>query len=174
MDTPAVIEGCYVDLKFLPGLKSARVFVDIPIEYSNQFLKMFDAPDRANPVRVAIARLATAEHSSSGVSRPTTTGPDNALPSVQAPSAESQGQETRRHFRDLPKSQQAALKLQDEEFCAWLKASYGAAYEGWIDADHLLKKVLKITSKRQFDFPQSTHGENWDRLLASYDFRGRA
>ena len=188
MNKPAVMEGCYVDLKFLPGLKTARVFVDIPIEYSNLFLKMFDAPDRANPVRVALARLEPAEHLS-GVSRPTTPGPDNASPSVTAPSAESQRQETRRNFRDLPRSQQAALKCQDTEFQNWLQYGYedrlckkwfdtkagqiideGGTPTGAVVTDLVLKDVLGIDSKKQLD-TSPVLGAAWDKLLASYDFK---
>ena len=55
MDKAAVMRGVYVDCKFMPGLKSARISIDLPIEHSNEFLRMFGAPDRASPVAVAIA-----------------------------------------------------------------------------------------------------------------------
>lgn len=80
-----------------------------------------------------------------------------------------------RHFRDMPRSQQAAIKCQDVEFIRWLWTvcpDACARHSGFNDfADRVLKERLGITSKKQLDFPDSTHGAKWDALLASYDFR---
>lgn len=159
MTDKAIMMGDYVDLKFLPGLKSARVFVDIPIEHSNVFLKMFDAPDRINPVKVVIARvqLPTAEP---------------LAVAAQAAPIPNTSDKPRTPFRDMPRSQQAALKLQDDEFVLWLDNKNGNRMG--IDThtpDRLLKTVLGITSKRQLDFPDSTHGAKWDALLTDFDNR---
>jgi len=43
---PAVMQGVYVDCKFMAGFKVARISIDIPIEHSNEF-----------PVHVVVARM---------------------------------------------------------------------------------------------------------------------
>lgn len=175
----AVIQGCYVDLKFLPGLKSARVYIDIPIEHSNTFLKMFDAPDRANPVPVAIARLATstAEQSSSPAR-----GEAHDGQSVQVGGLTStQTDKPRTPFKDLPRSQQAALKLRDPEFQQWVAHAYPGL---WRDvplngsdrenaANQVVKHLLGIESKRELD-SDPMRAAAWDRMQTTFDMRAYA
>lgn len=181
MDKPAVIEGCYVDLKFMPGIKCARVSIDIPIEHSNAFLKMFDAPDRANPVPVAVARLATstAEQSSSGLSRSTENGPGkSALAEPGVAIAEAQGQDKPRTYS---RSQIAAMKCQDGDFQRWIidPEEYGYLWKSDADAkqwdvcaDFWLKEKLGIKSKTELD-TSPEKAEAFDRMLTSFDHRNQ-
>lgn len=163
MDRPAVIEGCYVDLKFMPGIKCARVSIDIPIEHSNTFLKMFDAPDRANPVPVVIARLATSTaEQPSGAQAPSTPKPDRAY----------------------TRSQIAAMKCRDDEFCIWIAKTFPAVFDkhyyqepggpdgSKIAADLTLKEVLGIQSKKELDV-EGPKAQAFDKLLASFDYRNQ-
>jgi len=177
MDKPAAIEGCYVDLKFMPGIKCARVSIDIPIEHSNAFLKMFDAPDRANPVPVVVARLATspAEQSSSRLSGDTENGPDGKAPDPKAgrsagpatPVAEAQGQDKPRTYT---RSQIAAMKCQDQEFQVWLGGSECRGNARW--CNQLLKGQLDIMSKSELDV-EGPKAQAFDKLLASFDYRNQ-
>ncbi len=160
MTDKAIMMGDYVDLKFLPGLKSARVFVDIPIEHSNVFLKMFDAPDRANPVKVVIARieLPTAEQPSGPQGPPTP--PDDSK--VRTPKS---------------RSQMAAILCEDAAFQDWIDAEdHGVPPAAYLDeTDYtraILCDVLGITSRKELDsLPHK--GEAWDKLRASFDYRDR-
>lgn len=67
-------------------------------------------------------------------------------------------------FRDLPRSQQAALRCQDQEFIEWINAVDDSS------ADALLKRKLGIASKKELDIdgPKSAA---FDRLLTDYDLR---
>lgn len=150
----AVIEGCYVDLKFMPGLKSSRISIDIPIEYSNEFLKMFDAPDRANPVRVAIARLTTT------VAEP--------LPAPEG-AATHEVEKARTPFSKLCRSKQAALKCDDPEFQKWIGAE---------SAEHvkfIIYAICDIQSRAALDDPENPNAiKAFDRLLTDFSVRGLA
>jgi hypothetical protein len=177
--------GDYVDLKFLPGLKSARVFVDIPIEHSNEFLKMFEAPDRANPVKVIIARYVTpaAEQSLSDVSRDTDELRSDAPVVGAVRTLPDSAVEDRNKPRTFTKSQKAALKLRDYGFCDWLYNQYrplvieleraGTIEEGGSyadNADTVLKNVLGVNSKTELD-QDGPKAESFEKLLTSFDCR---
>ncbi len=157
-----------MDAKFMPGLKVMRLSIDIPIEHSNEFLRMFGAPDRASPVWCAVARLAT---------------PAGPLPSgARAPERSEPEAKPRTPFRELPRSQQAALRCGDDEFQLWIATKYHAAWDshyyggqhtrtGLEAADLTLKEVLAIKSKRELD-TDHTAAARWDALLTDFDTRG--
>lgn len=153
-DRPAAMLGDYVDLRFMPGLKSARVFIDIPIEEANRFLKMFNAPDRAAPVKVAIARMAEKAVEEEG---------------AHAPEDARQG----RGWDTMRRSAKAAVKLTDKAFKAWLVDTYWTGKEEVGDYDGLLKRALGITSKKELDV-DGPKAVAFDRMLASFDYRDRA
>lgn len=162
MSKAAVMQGVYVDCKFMPGLKSARIAIDIPIEHSNEFLRMFGAPDRANPVAVAIARLDVGALNAPPV-------PEKAVEPAKVEKAET------KRFCDLPRSQQAALKLRDGSFVSWIRHRYcdqfGLKRGEDMDANRMLKVLLGIDSKRELDNPESGAVAAFDRLLTSFEFR---
>lgn len=154
MTKAAITQGSYVDLRFMPGLKVARVSIDIPIEHSNEFLTMFGAPDRANPVWCAVARLQS--------------GPSAQEPAGNVtPSAEGKEQDTRRTRAD--RVQMAGMKIRDPAFQEWLGVHPQVAPESRRDhADTLLKQRLGITTKRELGSP-GPKADEWDKMLASFD-----
>lgn len=159
--------GSYVDAKFMRGLKVMRVSVDIPIEHSNDFLRAFGAPDGADPVPVAIARLVTPP----------------AEPLTAPKRGEAQDEDKpRTPFRELKRSAQAAMKCQEPSFHDWLCLDYrsqigrcwprdGMTYPEM--ADMVLKEALGITSKKELDTSEAA-GAAWDRMLCTYEYRDRA
>jgi hypothetical protein len=163
MTKPSVVKGCYVDLRFMPGLKSARLSIDIPIEQSNEFLSMFGAPDRANPVWVAVARLQDAP---SGANKEN--GPGPVVTPVPLPHPAAQGQDKQRTYT---RSQIAALKLRDAAFIGWFASNYVhhpvSRTEGY---EPSFKAFLGIKSKSELDTPGPAQ-EAFDCLLATYDNR---
>lgn len=197
-DKPAVVQGCYVDLRFMPGLKCARISVDIPIEHANGFLQMFGAPDRASPCSVAIARLAPAEQPSSGLSRVTKASLAESADAGDLKSSEGStlvagsSPAAGTTPRTRKRSEIAALKLKDPEFVDWLeetaasstdieRAHYGGSYEvgsgdkTWRGSeedygDDLLKDYLGITSKRELDL-DGPKAVAFDRMLESFKYR---
>jgi len=162
IDRPAIFEADFVDLAFKPGLKVARLAFDIPIERAASFIAAFGAPDRVSPAKCAIARL--------------TNGPDIGREPTPSPEARAEDREKpRRHLRDMPRSQQAAIKLQDQEFCHWLAwkhNSLGMKVE-CDSPDAFLKSMLCILSKTDLDkWPEV--GAKWDALLTDFDCRNIA
>lgn len=163
MSKPAAFLGTYVDLKFLSGLKVARVTLEIPIERSQEFIGMFGTPNKADPAWCALARIDVAALNAPSV-------PEKAVEPAPVERAKA---------KRWP-SQIAALKCQEHTFQEWLFETMGhlhtqepAAFLTDEDyADAILKEVLGITSKRELD--TMPHKENeWNKLLASYDYRNQ-
>lgn len=164
MNKPAVISGVYVDCKFMPGLKSARIAIDIPIEHSNEFLRMFGAPDRASPVAVAIARLDVAALNAPSV-------PEKAVEPAKVEKAEGE--------RSSSRTQAAGRMVKEEAFQIWLAEAYPAIWDRYyIDFDNFspeaanntLKEVLGIASKKELD-ANPAKGEAWERMLTTFKHR---
>jgi len=160
MTKPAVTRGTYVDLRFMPGLKVARVSIDIPIEQSNEFLSMFGAPDRSNPVWVAVARLQE-------------NGPDAVVTPVLTPSAAVEGQDRPSKFT---RSNLAGVKCKEPAFQDWLFDNTGSdlTMSQFLTrddlADAMLKEHLGIRSKRELDtLPHKA--EAFDRMITTFKNR---
>ncbi len=158
-DKPAVMQGVYVDCKFMAGFKVARISIDIPIELSNEFLRMFGAPDRANPVHVVVARMDVEAFKAPSV-------PEKpAEPTVEKAKA-------KRSLREFPRSQQAAMLCEGNmDFRVWLTDGRVAVQEltpGY--ADRALKAMLAITSKRALD-TDATKAAAWDALRTDFELR---
>ncbi len=147
MSRPAIISGAYVDCRFMPGLKSARISIDIPIEHSNEFLKMFGAPDRVAPVHVAIARL-------NGADVPAK--PEDDAEPVKA--------------KPLRSNLAAILIKENKDFQVWLVDRYWNGKEEVGDYDALLKRVLQIASKKELDADDAA-AERFDRLSTDFAYR---
>jgi len=187
-DRPAVLGGYYTKVEYLTKLAVARVTVEMPLELWEANQVVLGVPPSLDGAKkyVAITRISEdAFKKWAGACAPVENGSALAHDPLPEPQdAEGKAQDKpRTPFRDLPRSRQAAIKLQDEGFQIWLAETYPKIWDRhYIDgkclspeaADLTLKEVLGITSKKQLDFPNSTHGENWDRLLASFDYRGRA
>lgn len=163
MSKAAVMQGVYVDCKFMPGLKSARISIDLPIEHSNEFLRMFGAPDRANPVHVAVARL------QEGAGAPVPEKP------VEPEAVE----------KSKPKrsSLAAVMCKENEAFQVWLAEKYPKVWDRYYAyeigsggnpspaaANDTLKAVLGIASKKELDaIPEAA--ARFDALRVDFELR---
>lgn len=106
-------------------------------------------------------------------------GSDETPEPVREPAVPAQ-QPTKRHFKDLPRSQQAAIKCQDKDFQEWLGFTQLSAKLQFPDqdlqkvcADHAngwLKMELQIQSKRDLDTDPEA-ASRFDSLLTDYDTR---
>lgn len=172
-DKPAVFTADYYNFEYKKGLKVCRLVFEVPYENAKVVRDVLgDPPLPGEQVQVAIARLSpVAEQSSlSGLSRAPNTEPDSPPP-VGPSESGGLGSGARRSFKDMPRSQQAAIKLQDEKFVNWLASEYGNVFPMWEHPDDLLKKALGILSKKDLDTFQHK-GERFDALLTSFDMRG--
>lgn len=175
-DKPAAMYGTYRHLEFKPGLKVARVWIEIPIEKSAEFIKLFGTPDLADPKPMAIALIKDSKITPQGEDGPATEGSG-----VVIPPSEQGGEvrDSRKSFRDMPRSQQAALKCQDEEFQIWLAKTYEISWDSFYyvlnatsrsTANMVVKDILGIASKRELDKDEEA-AKRWDALLTSFDMR---
>ena len=168
MTDAAIFAGDYMDLRFMRGLKSARLYIDIPIEHADAFLKAFGAPDGANPAKVAVAKL-----NPEALTRREDIGPETGDSPLIERQADGKAPESRRTpFRDLPRSQQAAIKCEgDMDFRYWLTARMvPVATLSAEVADRYLKERLQITSKKELD-SNTQKAAMWDALLTDFDTR---
>lgn len=102
---------------------------------------------------------------------PNKTAPDSPPP-VGPAEAAGEGQDTRRSFDSLPRSQQAAIKCQDKDFQHWIIGKWDMLGNGVsaAKADEVLKRLIDVASKREFD-TDPAKGEFWDRMLTSFKHR---
>jgi len=180
-EKPCAFFASYVDAKFMRGLKVMRISLDIPIEKSNEFLTAFGAPNAADPVPCAIARLNPEKALTRHENGPVTRGPEaEPAPAVEAECPHADKGKGSDKPRTYTRSQIAALKLQDEGFQIWLAETYPQIWDRhYIDGGHMspeaadltLKEALGISSKRELD-TSPEKGEAFDKLLTDFDTRG--
>ena len=134
----------------------------MPIEKQTEVLNALGAPGVETADWYVIAKLQL------------NVGPDTGVEPTPPPSPVAADQErVRKHFSDYDRSQQAAIKCQDDDFCSWLFNRYGAKFPDANLPDALLKAVLGITSKKQLDVKEHSYGEIWDRMLTDFDYKDR-
>lgn len=97
-----------------------------------------------------------------------------SIPASRSPApelSEPVADKARTPFRELPRSQQAALKSRDQDFETWLIERYWRGQTEPHDVDALLKDTLAVSSKRTLDLDH-TAAARWDALLTDFDNRG--
>lgn len=135
---PAALSGDYVDLKFIKSRKVAQVVIEIPLEAAAAFVADFGAPDPSTGVPVAIARL-----------------------------VKQAAQPERRKFRDLPPSQQAAMRCNEPAFWKYL-ASLGTRAETADDAATYVRQWCLVRSRSDLN-NNAKAMEAWSRLNEAYE-----
>lgn len=161
MSKPAAFLGTYTDLKFLSGLKVARVTLEIPIERSQEFIGMFGTPNKADPAWCAIARMDV-----EALKAPTV--PEK--PAEPAPVEKAKAK----------RSNLAAIMCKENEaFQMWLADLYPSRWDRHYNpldrtsadaADLTLKEVLGIQSKAELDTnPEAA--ARFDEIRTSFEVR---
>ncbi len=164
MSKPAAFLGTYVDLKFLSGLKVARVTLEIPIERSQEFIGMFGTPNKADPAWCALARIDVAALNAPSV-------PERAVEPAKVEKAERK------------RSNLAAVMCKENAaFQVWLAEKYPKVWDrfyyheiGGSDAspaaaNDTLKTVLGIASKKELDaIPEAA--ARFDALRTDFELR---
>lgn len=147
MPKPAVIKAEFTDYRPVKTRKVLQLVFEVPAESQTEVFAALGYPISGTSLWVAIAKLA----------EPLTTG---------APAPE------RSEPRIYTRSQIAFLKLKDKDFLAWLVDTYWTGKEDVGDYDALLKRALGIKSKSELNTDGLASME-WDKMLASFDYRGR-
>ena len=171
-DRPAIILATYANWRTIPSRKVLQLVFEIPIEQQQSALTILGAPSVDTAQWYAIAKFD--QKVSAGGASTKSEGPDTGVEPTPPPSPVAADQErVRKHFSDYDRSQQAAIKCQDDDFCSWLFNRYGAKFPDANLPDALLKAVLGITSKKQLDVKEHSYGEIWDRMLTDFDYKDR-
>lgn len=110
---------------------------------------------------VALAPYTEEEHRP-----PSSTGPEHgaSIPAVggsNPPADTTPAPKERRPFHTLPRSQQAAILINDAAFQSWVGSNRTPE-----ETDQMLKAHMGIASKRDLDQP--AHAEKWDRMVATF------
>lgn len=163
MSKPAAIQATYATFRHIQGRKVLQIVFEVPEEKSSEVLAFVGAPNHESARWFAIAKL-----------------DPSVAAGTDSPAQRASGEmpiKTARAWKNTPRSQQAAIKLQDPVFCEWLTKAYLArvSIKGLGTPEEILKAVLGIQRKRDLDNPEihPFKGEDWDRLLASFDYRER-
>ena len=139
------ISAAFADFRIVKGRKVAQFVFETPLEAADEALRMLGGLPRPDAERwVGIAPLKA---------KPTT---------VPAPVATDAPPKERRPFHTLPRSQQAAILINDAAFQWWVGSNRTPA-----ETDQMIKAHMGIASKRDLDQPG--HALKWDRLVE--DFR---
>lgn len=164
MSKPAAFLGTYVDLKFLSGLKVARVTLEIPIERSQEFIGMFGTPNKADPAWCALARIDVA--------------------ALNAPSVPEKAVEPAPVEKAKPKRSNIAAVMckENQDFQVWLAKKYPKVWDSFYyyeiggsnpspaAANDTLKAVLGIKSKSELDTDPEA-APRFDALITDFKLR---
>jgi hypothetical protein len=154
MSKPGAFLGVYVDLKFMSGLKVARVTLEIPIERSQEFIGMFGTPNKADPAWCAIARMDV-----EALKAPTV--PEK--PAEPAPVEKAKAK----------RSSKAYLMCQDPEFQRWIASECRTLYACATrseEANRALKELVCIQSKSELDTDPEA-AARFDALRTDFELR---
>lgn len=141
------ISAAFADFRIVKGRKVAQFVFETPLEAADDALSKLGGLPRPDAERwVGIAPLV---------------GKPKAEQKPEAPAPEPEKVKERRPFHTLPRSQQAAILINDAAFQSWVGSNRTPE-----ETDQMLKAHMGITSKRDLDRP--AHAEKWDRMVATF------
>lgn len=145
MTDKAAIAGVYSDLKPVKTRGVLQIVIEVPMERADEVTRAFGWPQQGESQWLAVARMAN----------------------EPAPEPEPQPQDKpQRRFEEMPRSQQAALKCQDDDFQEWIGAR-GRPEHRETDTIHHLRERLGVESRSQLD-TNAEAAKRWDALLLRY------
>lgn len=127
MTEPAAFRATYSDLRFVKSRKVAQVIVELPIEDAGRFVEAFGAPNPATETWVAIARLQEPE--------------------------KAQEKPAKKAWKDLPPSQQAAIRSGEISYWRFLEERYGNEITSPDDATLQIRRACGVASRTELDKP---------------------
>lgn len=146
MTKPAAIAGTFSDLKTVKTRSVVQMIIEVPIEHGEQIIAAFGFPRPGDEVPVAVARL----------------DPEKAKATPVA------SKKPRRPFHELPLSQQAGIRCQDEGFRNFLSRMkfWQAATES--EAAEYLYSACGVESRAFLDTNEQA-GKVWQRINTAYE-----
>lgn len=151
---PAVISGTFVKIEPIATRKQVRLHIECPVEQANQVLATLGGyPDPANPVWVAVARLAVVQDDDEVLV-------EQAPPALPAPKG-------KRQFKDMPAATQAALTCQEPRFHAFLREERHADCSGEDEAAEFVRTFCEVPSRADIR-NDNRAGSRWQWLVSAY------
>jgi hypothetical protein len=121
----------YSDFKLVKTRKVVQIVLEVPVEQANTVLDVLGGmPDPSRETWVGVAPL---RH-------------DAAQPQ---PADQPRPAGAKRDWRDLPPSQQAAIRIGEPAFAVYLRENHADEWHETGDADACLKMILRIDSKTE-------------------------
>jgi hypothetical protein len=154
-----VIKATFSDWRPVKGRKQLQLIFEVPLEETKEVLEMLGPPMPDRETWCAIARLDT------DVAPPKLVDALGAAGFTLRESVTISGemQKPRQNFCDLPFSQQAAMRSNDEKFAAWLGVTPGD------DCAAAIRQECFVTSRSQIR-KGTPAGNNWVALLRRYEY----
>jgi hypothetical protein len=153
LTAPAAITAQLVDVRNIAAHRCVRLELHVPAEQAGLVMAAFGWPTMADPVPVALARLQT----------------------TPEPIAKPEAPKERRPFSELPYSQQAAMRCNDENFqsfCAsYDPVLYQTHAEQGDEAPALAADIIRRrcgVSSRSSIIKNTPAGDQWEALEAEY------
>lgn len=152
MSEAAIIQGALVDAKNVAAHRCVRLSIDVPAELGASIVKAFGWPTMAEPVSVAVARLAVVkEEEAERVEAP---------PALPVPKG-------KRRFEDMPPATQAALTCQEPRFWAWLREERKADCGNEDEAAEFVREFCEVPSRADIR-ADNRAGSRWQWLCSAY------
>jgi hypothetical protein len=147
MAQPAAFKATYSDFKLIKTRQCVQIIFEVPLAAYDDAAKVLGGlPNPAAERWFAIAAL-KAEVSAKPVAEPET--------------------KERKSWRDLPPSQQAAMRCNEPVFCKFLEEKYPTAWRELDDAAELIRSVCGVQSRRELDTMQPSR-VIWHQLDSQY------
>lgn len=156
----APLAATYSDLKFIRTRKVCQLVLEIPIEQAGQVVDLLGAPNPAEEVWCAVARLdPKAAGSSNGRTPGFDPGNDGSNPSPAT--------------KPKSRAQMAGILCNDVRFQRWLKDEFGycPSMAGAVEASELAADRVRVEcgvdSRSELDTNPNA-AARWDELYAEY------
>lgn len=121
MTAARIIAGDYADLKTVKTRSVVQIVIECPIEEGETVVHMFGFPQPGKPVKVAIARLADA----------------NII----------EGTTAHKHWDELPLSQQAGIRCNEESFQRFLREDGGSNVNTTDEAATYVRMICGVNTR---------------------------
>lgn len=139
MSEPCVIRADYANWRPVSGRKILQLILEVPIEQTQDVMLKLGVPVPGESKWVAVALL---------------------QPVAEGQAEQSEAAPPKKQWSEYTRSQQAAILIQDPEFCSYFKAANP------INCDGKLKLHFRIASKRELD--DEINHAGWDEFVALY------
>lgn len=143
MTDARIIAGDFADIKTVKSRGCVQMVIEIPIEEGEQLIKLFGFPQPATPVKVAVARL---------------------VEGITAPNVHHLA---KRQWDELPLSQQAGIRCNEESFQRFLREEGGSQVHNEPEAATYVRMICGVNTRAAFTTNEKA-AQKWRDLDRKY------